>query len=327
MILRHETIVSVVIPVYNSGAVISGCLQSLSCSDFPTDNYEIIVVDDGSSDDTYSIARKLSETSPARIGVLRQIHRGPAAARNTGIRNAGGRIVLFTGADCFAERGLLRNHVGAHELHKKENIAILGYTTWHPALKVSPFMRWLENSGMQFDYGRIGHGEEASYRHFYTSNISLKKNFMLKAGIFDESFVYAAFDDIELGYRLTSSGLKIIYNKTAIVYHLHPTDPLRYSHRQRMAGRSMVLFTRKHPSMASLEGRSRKMYAVLPEWSALFANAILCALDRLNVAMPAPFYSIPMTYYYWLGVTDVVRVTGTRTRRTRNLPPGLASLH
>jgi glycosyltransferase involved in cell wall biosynthesis len=308
---------SVIVPVYNSERSLSKCVRSFCEADFPEEKYEVVIVDDGSTDNSYKIARGLKDTFAATIKICEQSHRGPAAARNAGIKNAVGRIVLFTGADCVATRELLQRHVTGHAVHKDESIAILGYTTWHPRLRITPFMRWLEK-GMQSDYGRLHHGERVDSTYFNTTNISLKRRFMLRNGLFDEAFPYAAFEDIELGYRLKGAGLKIIYDQTAVVYHLHRTDPLSYSHRQRMVGRSIVLLKRKHPEMP-LDMERMRRYGTVPEWVLLFPTRIVYLLDRLNIALPALLYSIPMNYYCSLEIRQASRTHCEIDRKPQSL--------
>ena len=98
---------------------------------------------------------------------------------------------------------------------------MLGYVTWSPEIKVTPFMRWLERGGPQFKYWTINNPQNVSWRHLYTANISFKRQFLLEDGFFDEDFPNAAYEDTELGYRLHQRGLRIVYNKRAVAYHYH----------------------------------------------------------------------------------------------------------
>src|SRR5689334_14243206 len=90
-----EVAVSIVVPAHNAAHTLPACICALLKQDL-TQPYEIIVVDDGSTDETAS----LGSLCARRVRVLRQERKGPAAARNRGIREACGRVVLFTDADC-----------------------------------------------------------------------------------------------------------------------------------------------------------------------------------------------------------------------------------
>ncbi|MHC4862392.1 MAG: hypothetical protein ACYTDY_20150, partial [Planctomycetota bacterium] len=166
------------------------------------------------------------------------------------VERSSGEIVLFIGDDIVpAAPDYLAQHESWHrERHEEPHVAVLGYTTWDPAVRVTAFMRWLEERGPQFSYGELSHGQLTDYRHFYTSNISLRRSFLAEDR-FDERFRYAAFEDAELGYRLGGRGLRIAYNRDAMAGHLHEIGLAGYMRRAYFAGRSAALFGEIHPEM------------------------------------------------------------------------------
>lgn len=241
---------SVIIPTYNRKDVLVKCLQALFRQTCPTEKFEIIIVNDGSKDDTKNVVGKLMADAPVKIHYCEQSNRGPAAARNMGIKKASGEIVLLIGDDMIANENLLQEHISWHIRFPEEHAAILGYVTWSPEIKVTPFMRWLENGGPQFAYNQIKSETVDNYGFFWTCNISLKRKFMLNKGLFDEEFPYAAYEDTDLGYRLTLEGLKIKYNRSAAAYHLHPGINVRnYKKRMEVVGESEVIFSNKYPQL------------------------------------------------------------------------------
>jgi glycosyltransferase involved in cell wall biosynthesis len=299
--------ISVVIPTYNRKNILIKCLSALFNQNYPKERYEVIVVDDGSTDGTEELIRKMGIISPCSLRFFKQKKKGPAAARNLGIKNAQGRLILFTDDDCIADKNLIREHVGLHEIYYNENIAILGYTTWHPELRVTPFMYWLEHGGPQFAYYRLKHGEEANY--FYACNISLKRSFMLENGLFDENFPYAAHEDTEIGYRLKKKGLKIIFNKNAVTYHYHPTDVEKYCYRMKIVGRSAVILNKKHPSIFQLPSqvqnnsmRSKILDIIVPPLKKLCYLA-----DQKGYKCPSIFMRMILNYYYKKGVKEMLK--------------------
>jgi len=194
--------VSVIIPTHNRSQVLLRCLTALieQRHDVPG-SLEIVVVDDGSTDGTAEAVNRFSEGCPVELRLVRlDSQRGPAAARNRGITAARSPTVIFIGDDIIPQPGFLRQHCSVHRRFRGGNIAVLGHTTWHPELEITPFMRWLEASGTQFDYGYVTR-YGPTWQHFYTSNISLKRRFMLENGVFDEEFKHAAMEDTEPYWR------------------------------------------------------------------------------------------------------------------------------
>lgn len=242
-------LLSVVIPTYNRESILAKCIEALFKQTLPPDRYEIIVVNDGSTDGTNHTVKMISSQTPVEIRYLEQDHRGPAAARNLAIKNSSGQIILIIGDDIIATPNLLEEHMNWHLEFPEENIAVLGYVTWSEEMKKTPFLEWLERSRFQFGYHLI-QNDTASFWFFYTCNISIKKEFLINHGLFDEDFPYAAYEDTDLGYRLMQEGLQIKYNRNAVGHHYHPGINL-YTFRKRMvlAGENEAIFSKKHPEL------------------------------------------------------------------------------
>jgi glycosyltransferase involved in cell wall biosynthesis len=243
--------ISIIIPTYNRAQALSKCLSALDQQ--KVSGYcEVLVIDDGSSDNTKELVRSLRTLYQWSLSYYWQPNKGPAAARNVGLKNAQGQIVVIIGDDIIpAADTFLEEHLRWHrDLHPFSNVGVLGYTTWSPELYITPYMRWLESSGLQFDYCSLKHCDFIDYWHFYTSNISLKKSF-LHDDTFDERFPFAAYEDVEFGYRLCQRGLKVIYNQEARAYHYHQVDLEGYCKRAYLAGKSKALFDRVVPTCSS----------------------------------------------------------------------------
>lgn len=238
---------SVIITTYNRKEILKKCLNALFNQTYDQAQYEIIVIDDGSTDGTEELVKSMAKESPWVLRYFKQEKKGPAAARNVGIKNANGKIALFIGDDIVAAPTLLEEHSKWHGQYSDNNVAVLGYLTWSPEIEITPFMRWLENGGPQFHFWQIKDKIEVDPQsYFYTSNISLKREFLLKNnGFFDENFLYAAYEDIELGYRLKRKGLILKYNKDAIAYHHHYTSLRSACRRMIKVGESRGRFKKK----------------------------------------------------------------------------------
>jgi len=236
---------TVVMPTYNRSDLLGRALSGLLNQTAPAEDYEIVVVDDGSTDSTPQVVAEAGAPEQ-RLRYYRQENKGPAAARNYGAREARGDIILFVGDDCIPDSRLLEEHLKAHST--EGDVGVIGHIAWHPELEVTPFMAFLEE-GVQFGFKHIKDPANIPFWQCYSSNLSLPRHWLEETGGFDEDFKHAAWEDIELGYRLHERGLRLIYRREALNYHHHPTTLERYLVRQRIAGRSVVTFWRKHPEL------------------------------------------------------------------------------
>lgn len=239
--------ITLIIPTYNRKDTLKKCLNAVFNQTYPKTDYEVIVIDDGSTDGTEELVKSLLNDSPCTLRYFKQENKGPAAARNVGIKNANGKIILFIGDDIIATPTLLDEHIKWHKDYSNNNIAVLGYVTWSPEIEITPFMKWLENGGLQFNFWQIEDKIEVdTQNYFYTCNISLKREFLLENDeFFDEEFPYAAFEDIELGYRLKKRGMIIKYNKEAVAYHYHYTSLDNACQRMIKVGESSRIIAKK----------------------------------------------------------------------------------
>jgi len=249
--------VSVQLPTYNRRATLEKCLQALFHQDYPHELMEIIVVDDGSTDGTDRYLVEVARISPIAMKYFRQNNEGSARARNRGIMSTDKDIILMTDDDVIADFNLVNEHLEWHNRYFSERVAILGYVTWSPEVKVTDFMWWCENGGPLTRYYRITDQLEVDFGHFYTGNISLKRTF-LQRNLFDPGFHFG-FDDLELGYRLYLQGLKIIYNKKAVGYHFATYDIVRLEKRLVNIAESAIILHRKWPELQKKVGRPRPM--------------------------------------------------------------------
>ncbi len=245
--------ISVVIPTYNRVDHLLHCLAALQDQAIERPKVEIIVVDDGSTDDTSERVQPFISNGTVRY--FCQSNSGPARARNAGIRAARGRILLFMGDDIIATPRLLEEHLSYHRQFGDEPLAVLGFTDWSDSIDVTPLMRY-RGIG-QFGYHRIEEGivdpENLSYEFFYTSNVSVSRQFLLENDLFfDEDFVHAMGEDGELAHRMQKKGLRIVYNPRAIAYHEHPTTFEDVCRRKFLMGQVAVLQIKKHPELGDL---------------------------------------------------------------------------
>ena len=238
--------ISIIIPTYNRRALLLETLRAYKDQDYPSNKFEIVVADDGSTDGTGEAVASLNNEVPYRLTYIRQDKKGPAAARNKAMDCAEADILLFTGDDISPKGDLIRNHLDAHGRYADS--AILGFVDWSARCDVTDFMRYVAPDGPQFRYASITDIADCGFRHFYTSNISIGKRWFSEDR-FDEEFPYGALEDTELAYRLEKKGLKIVLNRDAVGFHYHPMDLRSFCRRMKLTGISASIILRKHPEL------------------------------------------------------------------------------
>lgn len=286
--------------------MLARCLEALGRQTLPASAYEVVVVDDGSTDGTEELLVGMARQAPFPMLVLRQANRGPAAARNAGLRAAVGELVLFIGDDIIPSPSLLEEHARRHALAPGDNGAVLGHVAPHPELRTTPFTEWLHTaSNLQFAYAEITDPTRVSFRYFYTANISLHRRFLLEGGeVFHEGFRGAAWEDIELGYRLVRRGLSIVYYPAALAYHLHPMSFASVCARMRMVGRAAAVLQEVTPALYDeLYGKgSWRRRLPLPEAALGLATRLVSWMDGLPLRWRLGWLYYPLLRsHHWAG--------------------------
>ena len=210
--------VTVIIPTYNRAAILAKTLEAYGRQTGDHRIREILVVDDGSTDGTRAVVEKASESCHL-VRYLRQTNQGLAAARNHGIREATGDLLLFGDDDIIPSPHLTAEHVKWQDRCPEGNCGVLGYVAWWPEVRPTPFMRWSGLYGPQFSFGRFKQGQQLPYEVAYFCNTSVPAEFLRASGIFSENFRTYGYEDIELSYRLAKKGYRCFFNRDAIGYH------------------------------------------------------------------------------------------------------------
>lgn len=243
--------VSVVVPTFNRMDTLPQVIVALAAQE-QAPPFEVVVVDDGSDGETRAWLEDPPVALPLRT--IFQRNKGPAAARNLGVRAARADMVALLGDDTVPSPGWLARLVDSQRRAGRDGeAAVIGRTSWHPRMHVTPFLHYINEQGAQFGFALIEDPRDVPFNFFYSSNVCLRREPLLQEA-FDESFPYAAWEDTELGYRLRSRGLRICYEPEARVWHDHPTDLARFCARQEKAGYAAVVFYRLHPALGPMLG-------------------------------------------------------------------------
>lgn len=226
---------SVVVPARNAASTLGTCLKALLTQDIPPNAYEIIVVDDGSTDSTPDIARQ------SAVRLLQSEHRGPAAARNLGAKSARAPILLFTDADCSPSKDWIREMILQFGDDSRNVIGVKGEYRTHQRELVARFVQ------IEYEekYDRMSHAGAIDFVDTYSAGY--RRNIFLANGGFDESFPSASVEDQELSFRLSEQGHLMLFAPKAIVYHRHVDRLFSYVRRKFRIGYWKVRLHRRHP--------------------------------------------------------------------------------
>lgn len=207
------TTVSVVMPTYNRLQGLQRVLQAFEKQTFSANDFEVIVVSDGSTDGTNDYLKAYRPSFPF-VPVVQE-NQGPAGARNNGIDRASGDYILFVDDDVLPHPDLICEHMRYHHLH--ENSVVIGPMLKPDDFDMKPWVSW-EQAMLVKQYNAMAEGQWApTARQFFTGNASLLRSVLIDAGGFDTSFKRA--EDLELAYRLADRGLNFLFNPDAVGFH------------------------------------------------------------------------------------------------------------
>lgn len=203
---------SIVLPTYNRLDQLQQVLAGLEAQTFPLDQFEVVVVSDGSPDDTDAYLREVK--TPLQLNPVFQKNQGVAVARNRGIREARADLILFIDDDVVPTPTLIEQHLNTHTA---DNIVVLGPMLSPPDFAMKPWVDW-EQKMLMKQYEDMLEGKwQPTARQFYTGNTSVRREHLIEAGGFDPAFRRA--EDVELAYRLDGMGLEFVFNYDAVGYH------------------------------------------------------------------------------------------------------------
>ena len=243
---------SVVIPTYNRKPILEKCLLALEQQQFDAAlvaDYEVVVVDDGSTDGTVAWLQSQSAQFP-HVRLFEQDHKGPAAARNLGVEVARGDTIIFIDSDLVVLNGFLQAHAAALTQAQKDREDNRIFT-YGRVVNTCNFEDPTAEPFKVTDYSRA---------FFATGNVAIAKHWLTEAGLFDTQFTLYGWEDLELGVRLKNMGLTLVKVPEAVGYHWHPPFALEQIpaliDKEIQRGRMGVLFYQKHPTQEVQIGRA-----------------------------------------------------------------------
>lgn len=309
---------SVVIPTYQRKGAVLRALDALARQSIAPDEYEVLVVVDGSDDGTRESAEAL--TVPYALRVLTQPNRGRASACNAGVAAACGEIVILLDDDMRPSPELLSAHLAAHPAGSRR--AVIGAAPIaapdalpaHAGYVARKFNRHLEHLARA--------GGPLALRDFYSGNLSIRRDLFEAVHGFDERFTTYGNEDLELSLRLAAAGIELVYEPAAVALQSYDKDFAALARDNVSKGRTAVLLARLHP-----DAREQLKLATFARESPLKRLAVgtLLAATRLYPrtrelvvravgalgarAVPGVqrLYPVVLDYLYWCGAREAER--------------------
>lgn len=245
-------LLSVVIPTCNRLDILRQCLEHLAAQTLSRERFEVLVVDDGSTDGTPEFLA--GHAVPFAMRIFRQPSRGgPARARNVAIRAARGEYVLFLNDDAMLEPNGLRGHLGTHLALPELRISVLGRFELPWAFRSRLWGFTLTRSDLVFEYGSLQQGVLYGGGYYYTCNVSTPRQALFEAGLFDEAFTGELWgaEDIEIGHRLAllDPPVGILFREGCAAEHRHVLSVTDFGRMFRVRGGGAVRMFACHDDM------------------------------------------------------------------------------
>ena len=298
---------SVVIPTYNRKPILEKCMRALEQQQIDATvvtGYEIVLVDDGSTDGTLEWLEQHSAEFPHVRSHL-QNHQGAAAARNLGVEQAKGDTIIFVDSDVVVTENFLQAHAEAL-LEGQQQVGSDRIFTYGAVINTCNFENPTSEPYKITDF---------SAAYFATGNVAIARKWLEKSGLFDTRFQQYGWEDLELGVRLKQLGLKLIKCPQAAGYHWHPPFSLeqipKLIDQEIQRGRMGVLFYQKHPTwdvrmMIQMTWLHRILWGVLSIGGKLNERTMAPLLQWLiNQGKPQLALEVARIFLNWYNVKGV----------------------
>ncbi|MDG5469928.1 glycosyltransferase [Deltaproteobacteria bacterium IMCC39524] len=250
--MNESITVSIVIPTYNDLDNLMRAIRSIELMQYPCSHYEVIVVDDGSVDGTGVFVKDLMARVKINLNYIYQENKGPAAARNTGIKKSQGKYLLVIDSDCFVDKNILNQYL---RHFPNETLAGVGGNVLPD--KENTVARYLDH----LEVWRPGYrGERVTY--LVTANAFFLREAIVGAGYFDEDFRVPGGEEPELCHRIIKNGYHFKYDENAKVTHSHRTTIKSMMKMFCNHGKGYAIFVSKWPEVGRGKTFCRTIFGI-----------------------------------------------------------------
>jgi GT2 family glycosyltransferase len=316
---------SVVIPTFRRKRSLLRALNALATQTIAPDEYEVIVVIDGSDDGSREAVESLSPAHDLRV--LWQGKRGRAAACNTGVAVAQGELIVLLDDDMEATPGFLEAHLRAHPPGSR--IAVIGAAPVSITPELPPHVKYIGEKFNAHLEQLARAGGPLKLRDFYSGNFSIRRELFDAVHGFDERFTVYGNEDLELSIRLTAAGVRLVYEPSAIAMQSYDKDFDGLARDNVAKGRTAVLLARLHPSARDElklgTFRRERLTQRLAVGVMLVVTGLFPAMREINVRavrwlgdrrVPGVerLYPVMLDYLYWCGVREAEHEEPTPVR-------------
>ena len=259
---------SVIIPTCNRLDILKACLACLERQTLPPSAFEVLVIDDASTDETANFLTSYAPPFAFRC-ILMPRRGGPAKARNAGIRSARGEVVHILNDDALIEPQVLHTHLALHQALADTPVAVLGRFDFAPPFTDTLWGYTLQHSDLLFRFQTFTHNGLHGGQSFYSCNISTPRCALIQAGLFDEAFTGGLWgaEDMEFGMRLGAMSVPVLFRDDSRSVHVHDVGVEGLARTALVRGGGAVWFFAKHggrPHYATLKAEDVVYWRHLP---------------------------------------------------------------
>jgi len=335
------TTLSIVIPSYNRRESLARLVSTLLEQDHADHKVEIVVVLDGSIDGSAETLAEVVVPPGMTLLIRQQPNRGPSAARNAGIADASGEIVLFLDDDMVPLPRFVKSHLEAYRDVQIDGV--IGQIKSVSAPCVPPTVATLMENLFDDQHHRLSEeGAAVTAMDVFTGNLSVKRSRLLEVGGFDESLTGLAAEDTDLGHRLLAAGARFVYVPDAVADHYCTFESQEWRHRVWQEGAADARLSRLRPAIASYltidslnEGkvgrRIAAQFAIQFPRLALAASAVPFGIMPVASRIGGPHPALALTHLshclaYWSGVSRTLG-SARASRAGRSYPVPILAYH
>ncbi|MBV8073837.1 MAG: glycosyltransferase [Candidatus Eremiobacteraeota bacterium] len=262
---------------YNRAHLLTRVLEACFEQNVPAESYEVVLVNDGSTDGTAAVIEALQRSAPCAFTAISQANAGLARGRNVGIAAARGARIIFIDDDVLPMPNFVGEHLRAAE--RDPDLVVRGAVIEVESFEHLPPPIWSVRN--------------YSANWFWTSNVSVSRRRLDAVGWFDEAFSEYGWEDIELGLRLREAGTRAVFNRRAVAFHYKPkspkvVDPEALARQKRAQARTARVLGGKHPgwrvALATGDNRVQRAAYKLARALRLTAPANDAYFDELDRA-------------------------------------------